>query len=228
MLYDQKGEEKQLTNKTPYDFSLTQLHWSPNDKQIMFTARKAIYLLTIDSGIITRVTDKNFLVDNPSWSANGQYIYFTSNESGNWQVWRINTAGEELTQITYQGGYGAKESIDGKTLYFYKHQQEGLWQKTLTNDHKALISSDEKLLIKEFSRYAYISWQVFKDGIYFHSFSNGRSTINFKNFSSQNVQLIVEKDIEDIIYSQFSVSHDQKTLLILQGTAQSELLLLKQ
>jgi len=228
MLYDPQNGEKQLTNKTPYDFSLTQLHWSPNDKNIMFTANNAIYLLAIDSGIITRVGDSNFLTANPSWSANGQHIYFSSNKSGEWQVWRINLAGEELTQITYQGGFGAKESNDGKILYFHKHQQTGLWRKILNSDHTTLAQNDETLMINDFSPYAYISWQVFNQGIYYHSFNNNKSSINFWDINTKNQQLVMEKYNDEINCSQFSISYDQQLLTVLHGQSETELLLLTQ
>ena len=226
MLLDEHGNEIQLTNQTPYDFSLTQLKWSKDDTQIMFSANHALYLLNIRTGVITRITDKSYEVDTPSWSSDGRHIYFTANKSGDWQVWRINLAGEDLTQITQHGGAGAKESVDGKTLYFHKYEQEGLWKKSLVDNTLQPLNNTETLLIDDFSRSGYVSWQVFTQGIYYHSFTDRKSAINYWHFAESHSQLIMVKNDKKLNLSHFSVTSDQQLITVLHSTYQSKIQLL--
>jgi len=223
MLLDENGAEIQLTYQAPYDFSLTQLQWSRDDSQIMFSANNAIYLLTIDSRVITRITDKKYDIDTPSWSAEGSHIYFSSNKDGNWQIWRVDREGNNLTRMTHQSGASARESTDGATLYFSKYGEVGLWQKKLDVSSSAVVTNKETLLIPDFSIYAHVSWKVFDTGIYYHSFNNNQSAINYWDFNNMSAQTLIEKADKDINCSQFSVAKDQQKIAILHNTFQTEL-----
>jgi Tol biopolymer transport system component len=63
----------------------------------------------------------------PSWSRDGKAIYFTANNTGDWQVWRRDLTSGEERQITHQGGYAAFESNDGKRLYYSRLEGGGIW-----------------------------------------------------------------------------------------------------
>jgi Tol biopolymer transport system component len=49
-----------------------------------------------------------------SWSHDGRWIYFTSEE----QIWKIPAAGGEATRITRNGGMYPRESEDGRFVYY--------------------------------------------------------------------------------------------------------------
>ena len=64
----------------------------------------------------------------PTWSADGQSIYFTSLRSGGpRQIWRIAAEGGEPVQITRDGGAKAWESSDGRFLY-YGDDTPAIWR----------------------------------------------------------------------------------------------------
>ncbi|WP_444994772.1 TolB family protein [Aliikangiella sp. IMCC44359] len=232
-LRKENGEEVLLTDGTPYDFSLTHLQWSKDDSQIMFTANQGIYLLTLKSGLITRLTDKQMNAEAPSWSNDGKYIYFSSDMSGTAQIWRVNIDGDELQQMTINGGSGAKDSIDGTMLYFYKKHEPGLWAKKLVlrandiDDNAIDLTQSEYLLIDDFSIYAFRSWQVFKNGIYYHSFTNNLSRINFWDFEDSKSIGLIDKNKSDINCSYFSVAKDQSNIVIQKNTYSNQLRLFK-
>jgi dipeptidyl aminopeptidase/acylaminoacyl peptidase len=54
----------------------------------------------------------------PSWSHDGQWIYFHSDRSGTSEIWRMPAAGGEAVQITRKGGTVPVESPDGKSIYY--------------------------------------------------------------------------------------------------------------
>ena len=176
--------------------------------------------------MITRITDKSYELDTPSWSSDGRHIYFTANKSGDWQVWRINLAGGDLTQITQHGGAGAIESVDGKTLYFHKYEQEGLWKKSLVDNTLQPLNNTETLLIADFSRSAYVSWQVFAQGIYYHSFTERKSAINYWNLSKGSSQKLIVKKNDKLNASHFSVTSDQRFITVLHSAYQSKIQIL--
>ena len=42
---------------------------------------------------------------SPSWSRDGKWIYFASDRSGEYQVWKMPAGGGEAVQLTRKGGY---------------------------------------------------------------------------------------------------------------------------
>jgi Tol biopolymer transport system component len=60
----------------------------------------------------------------PSWSRDGQFLYFTSNRTGKPEIWKTpfngGVNGGEDKQVTRDGGFGALESADGRTLYYVR------------------------------------------------------------------------------------------------------------
>jgi Tol biopolymer transport system component/DNA-binding winged helix-turn-helix (wHTH) protein len=63
----------------------------------------------------------------PSWSKDGNAIYFTSDRTGSFQIWRHDLATGREVQLTHDGGQASLESFDGKTLYFSKLSGGGIW-----------------------------------------------------------------------------------------------------
>ncbi|MHC4696790.1 MAG: S9 family peptidase [Planctomycetota bacterium] len=110
----------------------TESRWEPpaekrnTDLWVVESKTKAARRLTFD-----RASDRS-----PKWSADGGYIYFTSNRqrgeeedppyNGEKQVWRIAADGHQLLPITREkDGIGLFDtSKDGKTLYYTVSKEE--------------------------------------------------------------------------------------------------------
>src|SRR6185369_3058572 len=91
-----------------------------------------IYVVSSNGGTPRRVTTTNSEDVVPSWSKDGSSIYYASNHSGAWQVWRVPAAGGTEEQVTKLGGFAAFESPDGQYLYYAKgRSSNGLWRKRL-------------------------------------------------------------------------------------------------
>jgi Tol biopolymer transport system component len=54
----------------------------------------------------------------PSFSRDGRWIYFNSNRTGDFQIWKIPATGGSAVQVTHNGGYISFESPDGAYLYY--------------------------------------------------------------------------------------------------------------
>lgn len=88
-----------------------------------------------DGGVPRRITARGMV---PAWSRDGNSIYFASDRSGEFQIWKISEATGETQshpaiQVTQGGGFRAFESSDGKYLYCAKGRgKSGLWRRDLS------------------------------------------------------------------------------------------------
>jgi Tol biopolymer transport system component len=77
------------------------------------------------------VTHGNYNDIVPSWSADGRFIYFGSNRSGFWQIWKTPSDGSgSAVQVTTVGGMVGMESTDGRWLYFTRYAGPGIWRRS--------------------------------------------------------------------------------------------------
>ena len=133
--------------------------WSSDGRQIALDSRpeglSSIYVINATGGSTRRLTDGKSEDVLPSWSRDGRWVYFGSRRSGDWQIWRINTDNEHMEQVTRNGGFEAFESDDGKTLYFARQRELGLW--------KIPPSGGEETRVLEQGIWGY--WSLFKGGI---------------------------------------------------------------
>jgi Tol biopolymer transport system component len=98
--------------------------WSPEGSKVAFDSNCQIYVIGVDGGIPGQLTrfGENCA---PSWSRDGKFIYFGSNRSGDFQIWRTSalseeTASQPAVQVTQGGGFRGFESADGRYLYYAK------------------------------------------------------------------------------------------------------------
>lgn len=154
------GHAHQLTLQS--GLGVLQPRWSPNGDWILFTATRGgqedIYKVRVDATNVTRVTFDPSDERNGSWSRDGRSIYFRSNRRGSVQVWKTEAEHRvEPVPATLAESSEAIESLDGKTLYFTKHDDAGLWRKPLP-------SGPETLLVPDWhAREGF--WDVINDGI---------------------------------------------------------------
>jgi Tol biopolymer transport system component/predicted Ser/Thr protein kinase len=101
-------------------------YWSPDGRQIVFDAfspedsRFHIWLIDADGGTPRRLMTQAGDEHTPTWSHDGRWIYFASEQGGTARdVWRVSADGR-ISERLIRGGSGpfASETIDGKTLLF--------------------------------------------------------------------------------------------------------------
>ncbi len=111
--------------------------WSPDGKTVAFDVGlgkewqqpRAIFLVNADGATTRPLVQDTFNNPAPSWSRDRAWIYFPSDRSGSWQVWKVPATGGTPVQVTKQGGFAAWEAPD-HYVYYAKHRDANpeLWR----------------------------------------------------------------------------------------------------
>jgi Tol biopolymer transport system component len=154
----------------------------------------------------------------PRWSADGNFVYFASNRTGRWEVWKQPAAGGPPIQVTRNGGYSACESPDGRWLYFSSLESKGIWRMPVSQSDRPLAG--EELLIGQGYEVEQESWTVTSEEIFFVDRApNTRSnTIRTYHFATKQTRPILTlADLPtDKSMGGLSVSPDSRWLLYSQ------------
>jgi Tol biopolymer transport system component/DNA-binding winged helix-turn-helix (wHTH) protein len=106
--------------------------WSPDGRSICFDSRPGahpnIHIISADGGPVRQFVNETSDDAVPSWSRDGRWIYFASNRSGSWQLWKRSVGDGPPVQITANGGFAPLASPDGKSIYYTKFDAPGVFQ----------------------------------------------------------------------------------------------------
>ena len=83
-----------------------------------------IYVVESSGGRPRRLTSEPSSEMLPTWSRDGQWVYFRSDRTGRGEVWRAPSSGGKWEQVTSAGAECAFESTDGKTLFYVRSTGE--------------------------------------------------------------------------------------------------------
>jgi serine/threonine protein kinase len=198
--------------------------WSPDGQRIAFDSqgqdgRWDIYVIDAGGGSPRRITFDPSDEAMPFWSHDGSWIYFRSDRTGGFEIWRVPFAGGPQEQVTNRGGSVAFESLDGKTLFYSKGAMSGpLFERPLSG-------GEEKPLVP------YINFKAFvpaADGIYYigRRTDEGYYPLAFFQFSSRANRLLAK--IQGRAYQGLTVSPDRKTILFCKiGGLGSDLMMIE-
>lgn len=199
-------------------------HWSPDGSRIVFESRVGadadIYVMNADGTSLRRLTAESSDDLTPVWSKDGRWIYFISNRSGNWQVWKMAAGGGTSVQMTLNGGIAAAESVDGKTLYFCKADEPGLWKMPVEG-------GQESLVLDSLEGGRWNNWAVTDRGVFLvSSHTDEGSVLEFFNFATRRVSKITS--FKKPVSSGLSISGDGRSLLFtLVDRAEGDIMLLE-
>ena len=125
--------------------------WSPDGDRIAFYACVDgfgdLYLVHADGGQPQRLTRRRENELLSSWSRDGEWIYYASDRTGDWQIWKMHPDNLEAhpVQVTSGGGIAACEWPDGRTLYYTRPDSAGLWRVSLEEGGGTLREPDRVL-----------------------------------------------------------------------------------
>jgi Tol biopolymer transport system component len=106
--------------------------WSPDGAWIAYECGSGICLTSPRGGSVVEITGSDHRNTLPSWSRDGKRLYFASDRSGRFEVWKVAVSPqgvpESPVQVTRLGGHGGYESPDGKVFYYARWEQAGeIW-----------------------------------------------------------------------------------------------------
>lgn len=137
---------------------------APDGEHFVVPARSSesevvqLYLGTLSGSEFKPVSEKPFESQHASWSRDSRSLYFSSNISGDWQIWRLDLQSGISQQHTVKGGIFAREAPDGR-LFYVKALTGGIWEQ----DQKGA----EQLVVPQLVEVDWGNWLVDKKGIYY-------------------------------------------------------------
>ena len=146
----------------------------------------------------------------PSWSHDGRWIYFISDRSGDWQMWKMPSNGGAAVQVTHNGGYGGFESSDGKYFYYAKGDNvPGIWRVSTSG-------GEETEVVPSLEAGFWGYWALADDGIYYVDTTEQPGMV-FYSFKSRHATRLFDLESRPARYSTgLGVSPDGKTILYTQ------------
>ena len=225
-LSDRDGEHPvQLTHLQRYSGTP---RWAPDGKQIVFDSYTKgggaqIFVIDTEGRNLRQITYGAYDNVVPSWSRDGRSIYCASKRTGNWQLWRHALADGAETQVTPHGGFTGFESSDGRTLYFSKFDQSGIWSIPAGGGAESLVVPDEPRV----GYWGY--WAVTDSGLYFlDTEAEPKANIEFYRFATGRLShiLTLEKKAARLQPS-LSATADGKTVYYTQFDRQSVIKLIE-
>ena len=209
-----------LTTSPPGD-SFGTPRWSPDSVHLAFEGRvkghPGIYVTSADGGLPRQVTTDPSAAVLASWSSDGRWIYFGSNRTGRFEVWKVRADdGGRAVQVTKQGGYRAFESADGKFVYYTKASVAGLWSVPVNGGEETAVSD-----FPEATLWGY--WALVNDGIYFVDVEiSSRAALRFFSFDTGRVSHVIDLEGKPIAYwPGLAISPDGGWLLYTQVDSRS-------
>jgi len=101
--------------------------WSPDGHQIAFDSQTEdgawhIWTIDADGGVPRPITNEPGSQNVPTWSRDGQWIYFSWDQGTGPDIWRTHVKNGFKKQITHGGaGWSARESADGQSVLYQRH-----------------------------------------------------------------------------------------------------------
>ena len=184
--------------------------WSADGRRLVFSARREtradLWVVEAAGGVPDRLTSGPGDAVAPSWSRDGQSIYFASRRSGAWQVWKLRTSDRSAAAVTRDGGYAARESPDGRALYFTRTGKPGIWRQVADGGPASRV-------VAELAPEDWANWEVGADGLYFRELCGEHkepAVVFLALGSSQPVHLAL---LSEQGWSGFSVAPDGSWLV---------------
>jgi Tol biopolymer transport system component/DNA-binding winged helix-turn-helix (wHTH) protein len=192
-------------------------NWSPDGSTIVFdgtiNGRFEVFAVSAAGGEPRRLASSRGENAAPTYSRDGRWIYFTSNRTGTYEIWRMSAQGGPATQWTHGGGRMARESADGRDLYFTRSAGPG--QASLLR-MPAAGGAEVPVLDSVFT----FSYEVTREGVYYikRGCREGQCPICFHSFATGRTTELEDITVRDTRGVGMTVAPDGRTLLLSHAT----------
>lgn len=183
--------------------------WSPDGSTVAFDTgikgNPEIMIVSAEGHRLRQITHNPAEDVVPNWSNDGRWIYFASNRSGQFRVYKVSASEGEspsspAVQMTAKGGFYAEESPDGKYLYFSKgRDKRGLWRRPLNGSRGA----PEEPVLESLRNWGW--WTLGAHGVFFlepeNELPNAKVHLKFLDLTSRKIT-----DLRTLEYLVFPVN----------------------
>jgi Tol biopolymer transport system component/DNA-binding winged helix-turn-helix (wHTH) protein len=188
--------------------------WSPDSKQIAFQSKpkakvEEAYLVDISERVPRKLVTTSVDTTTPSWSHDGNWIYFRSHESIGHKLYRCPASGGEKVLISADpDSIGPLESSDGHEVYFAQRELNAMLMKVSLEHSNSEPLANGLLRLSNWSL-----WAIAAGGIYFVP-ADSPMSVNYFDFTTKEIREVfkVDKNFDDGL----SVSPDGQWLLYSQ------------
>ena len=183
--------------------------WSPDGTRIAFQAniegQIEIYVIPSEGGQPRNITAHKANEHMPSFSRDGQWIYFSSDRTAptKYQIWKVPASGGEAVQVTLDGGFGAVEDTSGAYLYYSGDPGPSttLWRIATAG------GTPRRILDNVSSGFA-----VTKRGLYYVDYSEGQARLRFFDVAAER-STTVASNLGELEGTILTVSPDGRKIL---------------
>jgi hypothetical protein len=198
----------QLTSNTGASSGFAK--WSPDGRLIAFHSnigdRWQAYLIPATGGKPAALPGSGW----PSFSRDGEWVYFNSNQSGRRELWKRLTSGGEAVQVTRNSATAGLESPDLRYVY-YRQVPNGpgpLWRAPASGGQAVeVLDGIFDFYVIEQGLY-YIDQQTQDAKLKFLHFGSGNSTVVAGNLGIIRRGLTASSDGRMVLYSRVDSSVD--------------------
>lgn len=106
--------------------------WSPDDQQMALALSRGdgnpkIYVMNLSNKQLRQVTSGSGIDTEPSYTADGQSLLFTSDRGGHPQIYQVNLASNQVQRVSFNGVYNARPSLsaDGQQIVMIHQDDSG-------------------------------------------------------------------------------------------------------
>ena len=195
--------------------------WSPDGRSICWNRHfsqqcQELIVCNLSTGIRKQITFDNKEISDVCWAAN-DHIIFSSNRSGNFNLWMVSASGGSATQITKGAGpdHSMDISRDGSKLLYRQRQSIGhIWMAGTDGSNPRQITLDDAMVWKvSFSPdgnevlFGFIKSLAYQEGLCVCSIDrNGRNRKQLTSGEESINNPLTSPDGRWIIYGSHSLS----------------------
>jgi serine/threonine protein kinase len=160
-------------------------HWSQDARFITYHSNAEgqgeVYVIPAGGGKARNLTTHPASDSFPSFSKDGNWIYFTSGRSGIDRVWKVQVTGGSAVPVTESVGYTPQESPEGGQLYYVDNffAPGALWRMAISGGRSEKVI--DGVLLGNFV--------VLEKGIYYMDRPSGERGVHYMDQPSGEAQL---------------------------------------
>ncbi len=137
---------------------------SPDGERVLFEGVRDgttdLYVVDANGGETRAITDGPYDSRYPEWTPDMASMYYSSNRSGRWEIYRRTIASGLDTQVTFDGGTMPRLSPDGDSMFFVKKGEPSIRRMDLATGQRHVVVTLDQMWEPH-------NWAVGAESLYF-------------------------------------------------------------